>query len=109
MRNFLERIYFELRNNGQTPQERALNFSGTNAFQLEAVFRREAAKRAQLDEITVEPSPICRPDSDCWDVLLIFFNPQNVLAEAREALRFTVDVSDVVPVLVGDMRTWAVR
>jgi len=109
MRNFLERIYFELRNNGQTPQERALNFAGTNAFQLEAVFKREAARHAQLDEIRVEASPICRPDSDCWDVLLIFFNPQNVLAEAREAVRFTVDVSDVVPVMVGEMRTWAVR
>ena len=109
MRNFLERVYFEIRNAGQTPQERALNFAATNAHQLEAVFRKEAARRSQLDEIRVEPSPICRPDSDCWDVLLTFFNPQNVLGEAREAYRFTVDVSDVVPVLVGEMRTWYVR
>ena len=52
---------------------------------------------------------MCRLDSDCWDVVLYFFNPANVLGEARRAFRFTVDVSDVVPVLVGDIREWAVR
>jgi hypothetical protein len=62
-----------------------------------------------LDQIDVEKSPICRLDSECWDVVLYFFNPMNVLGEARRAYRFTVDVSDVVPVLIGDIREWAVR
>lgn len=109
MQNFLERIYFEVRNLGLTPQERALNFAATNAFNLERVFESAAALRLQLDEIGVERSPICRPDSECWDVRLIFFDPSNALGAARTAYRFTVDVSDVVPVLVGRVRSWAVR
>jgi cyanobactin maturation PatA/PatG family protease len=109
MQNFLERIYFEVRNLGQTPQERALNFAATNAFNLERVFESAASRRLQLDEIGIDRSPICRPDSECWDVRLIFFDPNNALGAARTAYRFTVDVSDVVPVLVGRVRSWAVR
>lgn len=109
MQGFLERIYFELRNTGQTPQERALNFAGTNAFNLERVFESAAKRQLQLDEIGVERSPICRPDSDCWDVRLIFFDPADTIGQARTVYRFTVDVSDVVPVMVGPVRSWAVR
>ncbi len=109
IRDFLERIYFEVRNTGQTPQERALNFAATNAFNLAQVFENAARRKLQLDEIGVEPSPICRPDSDCWDVRLIFFDPEDALGHARTAYRFTVDVSDVVPVLVGPVRSWALR
>jgi cyanobactin maturation PatA/PatG family protease len=109
LRNFLERIYYEVRNTGQTPQERALNFAATNAFNLEKVFESAAKKKLQLDEIGVDPSPLCRPDSDCWDVRLIFFDPEDALGHARTAYRFSVDVSDVVPVLVGPVRSWAMR
>jgi cyanobactin maturation PatA/PatG family protease len=109
MRNFLERIYYELRNLGQTPQERALNFAATNAFNLQRIFESAAKGQLQLDEIGVDQSPLCRPDSDCWDVRLTFFDPANVLTVARTMYRFTVDVSDVVPVLVGPFRSWAVR
>lgn len=109
IRGFLERIYFELRNTGQTPQERALNFAATNAFNVERVFESASRRALQLDEIAVEPSPICRMDSDCWDVRLVFFDPVDAIARARSAYRFTVDVSDVVPVLVGPVRAWAVR
>jgi hypothetical protein len=95
-----------LRNLGQTPAERAMNFSATNAFQTAAVFADPASHRMQLDTILVERSAFCRKDSDCWDVKLRFFNPANVL-EARRVSRFTVDVSDVYPVLVGPIRTWS--
>jgi len=61
-----------------------------------------------LDEIQVVQSPICRKDSDCWDVQLYFFNSKDVLA-SRLVSRFTVDVSDVVPVIVGTVREWNVR
>ena len=107
--NFLQRVYSEVRNLGLEPRDRALNFAATNAFQIERVFTQVAAAGLQLDQIDVERSPICRLDSDCWDVVLYFFNPANVLGEARRAFRFTVDVSDVVPVLIGDIREWAVR
>jgi cyanobactin maturation PatA/PatG family protease len=109
VRNFLERVYFELRNLGQTSQDRAINFAATNAFNIETVFENAHREHMDLDTIDVEQSPICRPDSDCWDVKLTFFYPDREYQAARRVYRFTVDVSDVVPVTVGPMRTWMIR
>lgn len=106
--NFLNRIYFELRSLGQSPQERALNFAATNAFQVDKVFNKSAENGHELDDISVERSPICRQDSDCWDVILTTFDPQNDRG-ARMRHRFTVDVSDVVPCTVGAVRSWSIR
>ena len=107
--NFLQRVYYELRNLGMDPRHRALNFAATNAFNVQRIFGTAAGGGLQLDQIEVDRSPICRADSDCWDVVLYFFNPVNVLGEARRVFRFTVDVSDLVPVLIGDIREWSVR
>ena len=104
--NFLERIYYDIRNLGVTPQERAINFAATNAFQLEFVYRDALLKNLKLDGIGVEKSPVCRPGADCWDVRLTFFNPIRRQDEARLVYRFTIDVSDVVPVTVGPVRHW---
>lgn len=106
--NFLERIYYEIRNLGITPQERAMNYAATNAFQLEHVYKSAIDADMKLDTIGVELSPICRPGSDCWDVKLTFFHPGKRLEQARIVFRFTVDVSDVVPVTVGKVRSWHV-
>lgn len=106
--NFLERVYHALRNLGQSPRERAINFAATNAFQVERIFHDAANKQHELDLIEVEKSPICRQDSDCWDVKLTFFDPKNDRA-ARQVHRFTIDVSDVVPCTVGRIRSWSVR
>jgi cyanobactin maturation PatA/PatG family protease len=107
--NFLRRVYDELRNLGITPQERAINYAATNAFQIGEVFRDAIKEGMDLDTIGVERSPICRPESDCWDVKPTFFNPRRVFEQARKVYRFTVDVSDVVPVMVGAVRSWFVR
>lgn len=107
--NFLERVYFELRNLGQTPQDRAINFAATNAFNIEAVVEKSINEKLELDTIDVERSPVCRPESDCWDVKLMFFFPERQVQTVRRAYRFTIDVSDVVPVTVGAVRTWFVR
>jgi len=107
--NFLERVYYELRNLGLSPQERALNFAATNAFQVERVYQSAIAESLKLSVIEVARSPICRPASDCWDVQLTFFDPLRRLERARVVYRFTVDVSDVVPVTVGTIRSWFVR
>ena len=109
MTNFLNRVYYEIRNMGVEPSDRALNFAATNAFQIERIFEKAVNNGQQLDQIEVTRSPICRTDSDCWDVVLYFFNPKKVLEEARRAYRFTVDVSDIVPVLIGEIREWSVR
>ena len=107
--NFLRRVYEELRNLGITPQDRAINYTATNAFQVTEAFKDAIKEEMDLDTIEVERSPICRPDSDCWDVKLTFFNPRKVFEQAKKVYRFTVDVSDVVPVMVGSVRSWFVR
>ncbi len=107
--NFLSRVYYEVRNVGISPQERAINFAATNAFELERVYEDAIKEEMDLDSIDVKRSPICRPESDCWDVMLNFFFPQRQVQTVRKVYRFTVDVSDVVPVTVGDLRSWFVR
>jgi hypothetical protein len=109
VRSFLERIYYELRNLGITSQERSINFSATNALNAAKIFDAALKEKMQLDVIEVERSPVCRPDSDCWDVKLTFFDPANQFTRARKVYRFAVDVSDVCPVMVGPVRAWSVR
>ena len=105
IREYLERIYYEFRNLGVTPQERALNFSATNAFQIAGVMATATAADMGLDTIVVEKSPICRADSDCYDVKLQFFNLDDS-RRAGKVFRFTIDVSDVLPVTIGRVRSW---
>ncbi len=107
IREYLERIYYEFRNLGITPQERALNFSATNAFQIADVMSTGTAADIGLDTITVEKSPICRADSDCYDVRLQFFNLQDS-RRAGKVYRFTVDVSEAIPVSIGRVRSWSI-
>lgn len=109
VRNFLERVYYELRNLGTTSPERAINYTATAAFAVSKIFESALSDDLTLDTIEVEPSPVCRPESDCWDVKLTFFNPNKVLEQARKVYRWTVDVSDVVPVSVNTVRSWFVR
>ncbi len=103
---FLNRIYYDLRNLGTTSQDRALNFSVTNAFQAAQTFSEAVAIGMELDSITVEKSPFCRMDSDCWDVKLKFFDPENS-RRAKKIFRFTIDVSDLIPVTLGEVRSWS--
>ncbi len=107
--NFLRRVYEDLRNLGVTAQDRAINYAATNAFQVKEAFIDATKGEMDLDAISVERSPICRPGSDCWDVKLTFFHPKKVFEQARRVYRFTVDVSDVAPVMVGSVRSWNVR
>ncbi|UFZ06358.1 PatA/PatG family cyanobactin maturation protease [Bradyrhizobium ontarionense] len=106
--NFLNRIYYDLRNLGITGEDRALNYSATNAVQIADVIRVSTQQQLELDDIQVKKSPICRLDSECYDVELSFFNPHNTNT-ANRVFRFTVDVSDVIPVTVGTVRTWTKR
>ncbi|HAX79128.1 MAG TPA: peptidase S8 [Cyanobacteria bacterium UBA11372] len=105
--SFLKRIYFDLRNLGQTSRDRALNFAATNAFQAASTFAEAVARGMELDSIEVEKSPFCRLDSDCWDVKLKFFDPENS-RRAKKVFRFTIDVRDPMPVTLGEVRSWSV-
>ena len=104
--SFLNRIYYDLRNLGTTSQDRALNFASTNAFQAAQTFAQAVGAGYELDSITVEKSPFCRLDSDCWDVKLKFFDPENS-RRAKKIYRFTIDVSDTIPVTLGEVRSWS--
>lgn len=106
--NFLDRVYYDLRNLGVTGEERAINYSATNAVQIADVIRSTTRDQLDLDRLAVKKSPVCRPDSDCYDVELSFFNPNNTNV-ANRVYRFTVDVSDVIPVTVGAVRSWTRR
>lgn len=106
--NFLSRVYYDLRNLGITGEERALNYAATNTIQIAAVIRSTTREGLELDTISVKRSLVCRPDSECYDVELAFFNPDNTNMADR-VYRFAVDVSDVVPVSIGSERSWARR
>jgi subtilisin family serine protease len=105
---FLSRIYNEFRNVGISPQNRALNYSAMNAYNTKKIFSAMAGQGRRLDTVEVDRSVICRPESDCWDVTYRFFNPNEVLTQARQVFQYTIDVSDLVPVAVGPLRSWQI-
>jgi cyanobactin maturation PatA/PatG family protease len=116
LRSFLSKVYYEFRNLGQNPSDRALNYSATNLFQLGSALpgiinpqafipNIAAGTLYAFDSISVSKSPYCRVDSDCWDVQLTFFNPDNANS-ANLIVQWTVDVSDTMPVTVGPLRSW---
>ncbi|MEA5519913.1 PatA/PatG family cyanobactin maturation protease [Limnoraphis robusta] len=104
--SFLNRVYNDLRNVGQTSRDRALNFAATNIFQAASVFAKAIAERRQLDTIKVEKSPFCRINSDCWDVKLEFFDPESS-RRGRKVFRFTLDVVLQMPVTLGEVKSWS--
>ena len=106
--NFLQRIYYEFQNAGSAPGDRALNFAGTNAFEEGSAIFIMFEKGYVLNTISTQPSVLCRPDSDCWDIILTFFSPENVYELPQWQWRFTVDVSDVIPVSLGPIRSWQI-
>jgi cyanobactin maturation PatA/PatG family protease len=103
---FLDRVYHERPNTGQSSRDRAVNYAATNVFQAQEVMRSAVEENLVLQRIDAEPSVLCRPDSDCWEVLLTFVAPGQRLQQAPRQYRFTIDVSDLVPVAVGSVRSW---
>lgn len=107
VRQMLDKVYYQLRNLGQSPPDRAINFQATNAFIFtEAIARGllsgevvdgDATNLYTLDSITAVRSPYCRIDSECWDVQITFFDSEND-RRARVVFQSTIDVSDELPV-----------
>lgn len=105
----LNKIYYEFKNNGVSEEERALNYVGTNILSMADIFADVFSLTEQgagfgmkyeFDSYEVSKSKVQRPTSILMDVILRFFEPGN-LDKAYKCYRFTVDVSDVNPVLVG--------
>jgi cyanobactin maturation PatA/PatG family protease len=121
LRNFLDKVYYQLRNLGQASPDRALNYTATNAFAAAQGIAKAMNPSSYgivlpvagqtgiytLDTITVSKSPFCRMDSDCWDVQLLFFDPEND-QRAETAIQLTVDVSDEMPVSLAPIRFFVV-
>jgi hypothetical protein len=106
MKRFLGKIYFSIRNRGASPEERALNAAATNAFNFSDAILEAGADGMTLRDVGVERSPLNRPGSEYYDVLLTFFDPNDRQGRAPLRTRFTIDVSDTVPVMIGDPVTW---
>jgi cyanobactin maturation PatA/PatG family protease len=109
VRGFLQKVYYELRNLGLAAEDRALNYAATNALLAGRVYESAINESMELESVDVERSPVCRLGSDCWDVKLIFFYPERQVQTLRKVYRLTVDVSDIVPVAVGPVRSWFMR
>ena len=52
--NFLNRIYYQMRNLGVSPSERALNYAATNAYQVSQVFAAALKENLELNDIAAE-------------------------------------------------------
>lgn len=107
LKSFLHRIYYDLRNLGHLDRDRALNFAATNAFQAASTFAEAINSGMELDSIEIEKSPFCRLNSNCWDVMLKFFDSENS-QRAKKVYRFTIDVANIMPVTLGTVRSWSV-
>ncbi len=106
MKRFFGKIYYSIRNRGLSPEERAINAAATNAFNISETIIEAGEEGLTLRDIGVERSPLNRPGSEYFDVLLTFFDPEKRGERAPLRARFTIDVSDTVPVPIGDPVTW---
>ncbi|MFF5503792.1 S8 family serine peptidase [Streptomyces roseolus] len=115
IRALLDKIYWKFRNLGRSSADRALNAAGTNAFVVGAEIQDGILSASQvpggsdnfysLDTVSVAPSPFCRTGSDCQDVVLTFFDPEND-RRAPVSYLYTFDVSDEVPVSLAPVHTF---
>jgi hypothetical protein len=110
VRAFLDKVYYQFRNLGQSSPDRALNYAATNAFELTRQLAQgflsgnlmprrpgEPEPLFALDDITVAKSRYARPDADAWDVTITYFDPEND-RRSRVAYLQTFDVSTSPPV-----------
>jgi hypothetical protein len=105
LRDLLQRIYFQFPSFGRTPRDRVWNYAGTNLFMYRRV--REELRGKVLGSIQIDSSTLRRPNSDCRDITVTFFDPATPFLGM--AVRYTVDVTDAIPVPVGELHQWRVR
>ncbi len=94
------RLLSMTRNTGMRDGDRALNFVAAHFAQA---FTSGFEPDLRLATVSAEPSLFCPPERRCLDVVLSFFNPARRHAQAGLAYRLSVDVSDAMPVFVGEL------
>ncbi len=105
----LDRFYYEHRNGGLDPADRAMNAAATMLMKMSDLLVAKITDDLVLQRIDVSRSQVSAPGSDYWDVTILFFHPHQMVERAREVFRFTVDVSDELPFRVGEIGTWSVH
>ncbi len=103
--DFMDRVYYLVRNRGVSSQERAINYAALQATSNN-VFADALASGLALEGIVAEPMPLAPPGADCWDVKFLFFAPMQATQAGRLVARMTVDVAGVRPITIGPPRAW---
>ncbi|MDW3193859.1 MAG: S8 family serine peptidase [Cytophagales bacterium] len=102
----LNRLYVETLNRGQSPEDRALNYALYNIITISNIVEKSANQHMQFSHLQVVPSRISRQNALLREVQLTFFNPDNT-NHASRTHSMQVDVSGIVPVIVGDIQSWS--
>ncbi|MDY7228924.1 hypothetical protein [Hyalangium rubrum] len=105
LQRFVEQLSLKAWNLGTSARDRALNFAITHAFRAGEVFEDAFQSQLVLDTVSVEGSTASSPGCECWDVKLRFRDPAGRHEHARKVYRYTVDVNDSIPSLLGGLHT----
>jgi len=98
-------IQQEARNEGVGGPARTLNYLTANPVQLAMSALSAQREGFTFGDFGIARSTFSRPNSECWDIELRFVDDDD---EFRAGLihRHTVDVADILPVSVGQMKAW---
>ncbi|MCP4119830.1 MAG: PatA/PatG family cyanobactin maturation protease [Desulfobacteraceae bacterium] len=108
VRDFLYRLINDFSNMGIAPGDRVLNFAATRALEIRQVFESAVENEMRFTDIRVNQLNFQRPGSQCREVVLMFSDPKKPSRRAGRRYGFTVDVSEVIPVTIGEVRSWSV-
>jgi len=103
--SMLEAIQQEARNEGVGGPARTLNYLTANPVQLAMSALSAQREGFTFGDFGIVRSTFSRPNSECWDITIRFVDDDD---EFRAGLihRHTVDVADILPVTVGQMKAW---
>jgi cyanobactin maturation PatA/PatG family protease len=105
LKSVLNRLYVTTLNRGESPEDRALNYSLYNILELSEIIKDVTTNKLQLSGYKVVPSKIERQNSISREIQLTFFDPENT-NKASTTYAMQVDVSGVTPVLIGETQEW---
>jgi len=103
--SILNRLYFTTMNQGQSPDDRALNYSIHNIIDLSDIVKKAVASNLQFSGHKVVPSTISRQHSISREVQLTFFDPADTTV-ASTTYAMQIDVSGITPISVGTTQEW---
>lgn len=103
--SILNRLYFNTLNKGQSPDDRALNYSIYNIIELSDIVKEAVSNKLQFSNFKVVPSKISRQHSISREVQLTFFDPSDTTV-ASTTYAMQIDVSGITPIMVGSTQQW---